>query len=161
MNSSNEELISSINRLLEKLHQAGGDKHGSAVINIYEKGSLHVDHVDNQYFYGDKWQEAPDRTANDQPSTLPAALNTEKAKLLLKKAQDAGYLDTNYQPTISRTQSALLATAISIQLNIKHRWKVFETLWNRKNIRSDYSQALNQKNSLEFQEELKQLFNFN
>ena len=157
MNSSNEELISSINRLLEKLHQAGGDKHGSAVINIYEKGSLHVDHVDNQYFYGDKWQEAPDRTANDQPSTLPAALNTEKAKLLLKKAQDAGYLDTNYQPTISRTQSALLANAIANQLGIKGRWKAFETLWGRKNIRSDYNLALTQKQSFCFLDKFKQL----
>ena len=27
------------------------------MINIYEKGSLHVDHVDNQYF-GDKWAKA-------------------------------------------------------------------------------------------------------
>ena len=43
------------NELLEQLHRKNKDHQGSTVINIYGKGSLHVDHVDNQYFYGDKW----------------------------------------------------------------------------------------------------------
>ena len=36
------------NELLEQLHQKEKDHQGSTVINIYGKGSLHVDHVDNQ-----------------------------------------------------------------------------------------------------------------
>ena len=43
------------NELLEQLHRKSKNHQGSTVINIYGKGSLHVDHVDNQYFYGDKW----------------------------------------------------------------------------------------------------------
>ena len=58
------------NELLEQLHQKEKDHQGSTVINIYGKGSLHVDHVDNQYLYGDKWVKALQNkvVADDQPS---------------------------------------------------------------------------------------------
>ena len=59
MNFENdEEALGFINRLLERLHQADFTNHGSTVINIYEKGSMHIDRVDNQIFYGDKWSKA-------------------------------------------------------------------------------------------------------
>ena len=77
---------------------------------------------------------------------------------LWQKAQRAGFVDENYQPTISRTQSALLADAMAERLGIREKWKVFEALWNRKNIYRDYYESLNQKKSLEFQDELKMLF---
>ena len=75
-----------------------------------------------------------------------------------QKVQDAGYVDANYQPLISRTQAALLADAIAERLGIKEKWKVFESLWNRKYMRSDYNLALTRKGSLDFQDELKRLF---
>jgi hypothetical protein len=77
---------------------------------------------------------------------------------LWKKAQEAGYVDENYQPLISRTQSALLADAMAERLGIREKWKVFETLWNRKNMYRDYYQALGQKKSLAFQDQLKARF---
>ena len=77
--------------------------------------------------------------------------------VLWKKAQDAGYVDANYQPLISRTQAALLADAMAERLGIKEKWKVFEGLWNRKYMRSDYNLALTRKRTLDFQDELKQL----
>ena len=49
------DVLKKLNELLEQLHQKSKNHQGSTVINIYGKGSLHVDHVDNQYFYGDKW----------------------------------------------------------------------------------------------------------
>ena len=57
MEFNDDEIVALLNRLLEKLHQADSNNQGSTVINIYGKGSLHVDHVDNQNFYGDKWTE--------------------------------------------------------------------------------------------------------
>ena len=75
--------------------------------------------------------------------------------VLWKKAQDAGYVDENYQPKISRTQAAILANAIAVQLNIKQRWKVFEKFWNRKNMRNDYYTALYQQQYSDFMDELK------
>ena len=90
---------------------------------------------------------------------LPAELSTNKAMVLWKKAQDAGFVDEHYQPLISRTQAALLADAIANRLNIKQRWKVFEILWNRKSIRSDYYRALYQKQYSDFIDEINKNLN--
>ena len=67
------DVLKMVNVLLEQLHQKEKDHQGSTVINIYGKGSLHVDHVDNQYFYGDKWVKAHQNkvVADDQPSAEP------------------------------------------------------------------------------------------
>ena len=73
MEFNDDEIVALLNRLLEKLHQADGNNQGSIVLNIYGKGSLHVDHVDNQYLYGDKWIKALQNkvVADDQPSAEP------------------------------------------------------------------------------------------
>lgn len=55
MNINDEEGLGFINRLLEQLHQADYKLLGSIVLNIYKPGSWHVDRVENQHFYGDKW----------------------------------------------------------------------------------------------------------
>ena len=64
------DVLKMVNELLEQLHRKDKDHQGGIVFNIYEKGSLHVDHVDNQYFYGDKWIKALQNKviADDQPS---------------------------------------------------------------------------------------------
>ena len=90
-------------------------------------------------------------------TVLPDALSTEEAMVLWEKVQRAGYVDDNYQPLISRTQSALLADTMAKQLGISEKWKVFETLWNRKNMYRDYYKALNLLQSLTFQDEIKRL----
>jgi hypothetical protein len=92
-----------------------------------------------------------------EPSHLPEVLASDEAMALWKKAQTAGWVDANYQPLISRTQSALLADAIAERLGIREKWKTFETLWNRKNMRSDYNLALRQQQSLDFLTELKRM----
>ena len=89
---------------------------------------------------------------------LPQALATDKAMALWKKVQKAGWIDENYQPKISRTQAALLADAMAERLGIREKWKTFETLWNRKNMYRDYYQALDQRKTLYFQEEIKKAF---
>ena len=167
MEFNDDEIVGLLNRLLEMLHQTDGNNQGSIVFNVYSSGSLHVDHVDTQNFYGDacpKTKTLPDppcvgREKGDiDTPTLPAPLGTEQAMVLWRKAQDAGYVDANYQPLISRTQAALLADAMTERLGIKEKWKVFEGLWNRKYMRSDYNLALTRKRTLDFQDELKQLF---
>ena len=161
------DVLKMVNELLEQLHRKDMDHQGSIVLNIYEKGSLHVDHVDTQNFYGDacpKKKTLPDppcvgREKGDiDTSTLPASLCTEQAMALWRKAQAAGWIDDNYQPLISRTQAALLADAMAERLGIKEKWKVFEGLWNRKNMYHDYYRAMEQQQSLAFQDTLKQLF---
>ena len=157
MNYSDDELIALINRLLEELHQAdGNNKKGSTVINIFNKGSQHVDKIEKQIIYTD----AASKLVKDNKATppdLPPSLSTDKAMVLWKKAQDAGYVDENYQPLISRTQAAILANTIVRILGLRPKWKLFEILWNRRDMYHDYYQALNQKQSLAFQDKLKEL----
>jgi hypothetical protein len=142
-----------LNDLLEQLHRAEHQQPGSNIINIYASGSQHID---NQYVFDGK--VLAKRPVSDGSRELPDVLRTDKAMLLWQKVQDAGYIDEHYQPTISRTQSALLADAMAERPGIKEKWKVFEGLWNRKYMRSDYNLALTQQQSYEFQDELKRLF---
>ena len=98
------------------------------------------------------------QTQNCAPGELPKVLATDKAMGLWEKAQQAGYVDENYQPLISRSQAALLADAMAEQLGIRNnKWKVFEALWNRKYMRNDYNLALSQQQSIDFQDELKEV----
>ena len=89
---------------------------------------------------------------------LPEVLRLPKAIRLLEKARIAGYLDDNYQPTTSKTFSALLANGIAERLEIRNKWKVFEEFWDRKNMYKDYFDAVNQKQSPENQKAVYKLF---
>lgn len=76
---------------------------------------------------------------------------------LWEKLMQAGMLDENGLPTVSRPQAALIADMLSTRLGIANKWKTFEQLWHRNNMRSDYNTALEQKKSLQFQEKLKNI----
>ena len=149
------DVLKKVNELLERVHRADKDHQGSPVINIYGKGSQHID---NQINIGKTHPDPPCLGREKSAGDLANELTTDKAIGLWKKAQEAGYVDENYQPLISRTQAALLADAMAERLGIKEKWKVFEGLWNRKYMRSDYNLALTRKGSLDFQDELKLLF---
>ena len=148
------EVLKKLKELLERLNQAESNHHGSTVINVYEKGSLHVDHVEHL----DACYQRDARKDEGKGTTLPEALSTEEAMALWRKAQEAGYVDENYQPKISRTQAALLADAMAERLGIRNKWKVFEKLWNRTKMYKDYYEAVEQKQYLPFLDKLKQVF---
>ena len=151
---------------------------GCIVLNIFEAGSQHVDHVENQYIGAYAQQPTPNPShcvphsiakphshgENLQVGerggevTLPEVLATDEAIVLWKKAQAAGWVDANYQPLISRTQAALLADAMAEKLGIRQKWKTFETLWKRKNMYRDYYKSLNLQQSLVFQDKIKKIF---
>ena len=154
MNFDNdEESLGFINRLLERLHQADFINHGSKIELVYvAPGGQHVETQIIAYPH-------PLPKGREKGSgNLPEVLATNEAMALWKKVEKAGYVDADYQPLLSRTQSALLADAMAERLGIREKWKVFEALWNRKNMRGDYTRAMNQLQSLEFQDELKRLF---
>ncbi len=149
------EVLKMLNELLEQMHRTGHINQGSKIEVVYVASG--GQHVETQVNIG---------TASPQPlpkgkevgKPLPEALSTEAAMALWKKVQRAGYVDADYQPLISRTQSALLADAMAERLGIREKWKVFEALWNRKNMYRDYYKALNLRQSLAFQDEIKKLF---
>ena len=155
MNFNNDnEVLDFFYRLLDMLHQADLQNFGSHIQLVYvAPGAQHVDHIQTQYF-GERHSAAL-HPVPQKHSELPEALATPQAMLLWQKAQQAGYVDEHYQPLLSRTQAALLADAMAERLGIKEKWKVFESFWHRKNMYKDYYDALNQKQSLVFQDSMK------
>ena len=139
--SENE--LALLNRLLEQLHQADYKVLGSIEINVYVRSR------ESKEGY---------REGKEGVEEMPEALRTEAAMALWEKMQAAGYIDEDYQPLLSRSQSALLADAMAERLGIKEKWKVFETLWQRRNMYRDYYKALNLQQSLTFQDKIKRLF---
>ena len=100
-----------------------------------------------------------DDTAPAEPeAVLPPELRTEKAMKIWKRAQKANIIDDHYQPCVSRTSSAVFAEKMARYLGIDPKWKVFETLWNRKNMRADYNEALGQKKTTKLLDQLKIIF---
>ena len=153
------------------------EREKSIQINIYEKGSQHIDTQINwgasppahasppapaspltplQLARGTLGERGVD--SSEKTKGLPEVLATDRAMRLWEKGRQAGYVDECYQPLLSRTQSALLADAMAERLGIKEKWKVFEELWQRKYMRNDYNLALTQRQSYKFQDDLKQLF---
>ena len=149
------DVLKKLDELLELLHQKNHISQGSIVFNIYGKGSQHID---NQINIGKTHPDPPCLGREKSAGDLPHELATDKAMVLWKKAQEAGYVDEHFQPLISRTQAALLADTMADRLSIKEKWKMFEGLWNRNNMYNDYYRSMNQQQSLKFQDELKQLF---
>ena len=162
MNINDDEALGFINRLLERLHQADLTNFGSHLQIVYVASG--AQHIETQINVGEKTLHKSE-TLPSPPCVgrkkamgdLPEVLCTEAAMVLWKKAQAARWVDANYQPLISRTQAALLADAMAERLGIREKWKVFEGLWHRKYMRSDYNLALTRKVSLDFQNELKRL----
>ena len=158
MNLNDDEAIGLINRLLEGLHQADLTNFGSHLQIVYvASGAQHVETQINMGAYPQPLPKGKGVDGAEASKSLPEVLATEAAMALWKKAQAAGWVDANYQPLISRTQAALLADAMADRLGIREKWKVFEGLWHRKYMRSDYNLALTRKVSLDFQNELKRL----
>ena len=148
------DVLKKVNELLEHVHRKDKNHQGSPVF-IYALGSQYVD---TQINIGETLPVPPCVGREKGTGELPDELATDEAMVLWRKAQQAGYINEHYQPLLSRTQAALLADAMAERLGIKEKWKVFEALWHRKYMRSDYNLALTRKGSLDFQDELKQLF---
>ena len=149
------EAIGLINHLLDGLHPADLTNFGSHLQIVYVASG--GQHVENQINIGKTLPSPPSVGKEKGVSDLPDVLATDGAMALWKKAQAAGWVDANYQPLISRTQSALLADAMAERLGIREKWKTFETLWKRKNMYRDYYQAQDQRKTLFFQDEIKKI----
>ena len=160
------DVLKMVNELLEQLHRKDKDHQGSPVF-IYAPGSQYVDKQFNIGAYPQPHKPPPltpsprgegGVDSAEASKSLPEVLATDEAMALWRKAQQAGYVDEHYQPLLSRTQAALLADAMAERLRIKEKWKVYGDLWKRNNMRGDYTRAMNQRQSLDFQDKLKRLF---
>ena len=140
------------------------ENHEKSVVNHYEAGS------NCQVFNGDITGcvfAMPGATVTQQPvmtaphkrppQELPEQYEALTTSAPWQRAQEAGLIGADGQPTGTRTEAALLANVLAAKLHIANKWKFFEVLWHRNNMRGDYNTALNQMKSLEFQERLKNI----
>lgn len=89
---------------------------------------------------------------------LLAPLHTERAMVMWKVLQSRNLIDEHLQPVgLSRTEAAMLAYMMADRLGIRNKWKTFEALWNRRYMRNDFNDALEQKKNLEWQDVIKLL----
>ena len=128
-------------------------KIGTVIGDVIEAGG--VKNVTNNYF-GQK-PDGEDKDVHLSTDDIPEKLKTPEAEELMEDLVDAGLLTEDWQPTVSRPESALMADMLARKLGIDHKWKLFEQLWHRQNMRNDYNTALEQKKSLLFQEKLKNI----
>ena len=122
--------------------------------NIYVQGS-YVDIHDNEVvnLSVDKAQvRVGDQQVLAQASDVPEVLADSEQ---WQKVMQAGLVDADGQPTVSRTEAAMIADMLADRLGIANKWKFFEQLWHRNNMRGDYNTALDQRKTLKFQERLK------
>ena len=122
--------------------------------NIYVQGS-YVDIHDNEVvnLSVDKAQvRVGDQQLQAQASDVPEVLADSEQ---WQKVMQAGLVDADGQPTVSRTEAAMIADMLADRLGIANKWKFFEQLWHRNNMRGDYNTALDQRKTLKFQEQLK------
>lgn len=122
--------------------------------NIYVQGS-YVDIHDNEVvnLSVDKAQvRVGDQQVLSQQSDVPEVLADSEQ---WQKVMQAGLVDADGQPTVSRTEAAMIADMLADRLGIANKWKFFEQLWHRNNMRGDYNTALDQRKTLKFQERLK------
>ena len=122
--------------------------------NIYVQGS-YVDIHDNEVvnLSVDKAQvRVGDHQVLAHQSDVPEVLADSEQ---WQKVMQAGLVDADGQPTVSRTEAAMIADMLADRLGIANKWKFFEQLWHRNNMRGDYNTALDQRKTLKFQERLK------
>ena len=115
------------------------DVHDNEVVNLsIEKATVKVG--ENGTAVG---ESAAGAEEGEQP--VPEALRGEQAKRIVERLVGAGLLNQAWQPVgLSRPQAAIVADCVAEQLQIRNKWKTFEQLWHRNNLRNDYNTALSE-----------------
>lgn len=109
----------------------------------------------------------PNGKAQPAPKgVLPPKLASGRAMFMWRILQQEGLIDGDYQPVgLSRTMSAVLANEMIIRLSteterlmgIDDKWKPFEQLWDRNNMKADYNHAMNLAKTRHFLDRLNRL----
>lgn len=122
-------------------------KIGTVNGDVIEAGG--VKNVTNNYYSEQETKPSEDLKVETE---VPAELAESN---LWKKVQEAGLVDADGQPTVSRTEAAILADILLEKMGKEHEWTLFEKMWNRKNMRNDWQAALELKKYDEVHERMK------
>ena len=114
--NTEDEVLDFLSRLLERLQQAGGDNHsGSPLTFVYvAKGGQNVDHVDNQYFYGDKYLKQSNSSSQGVSTTAHFSDDTPLSSLFRKtRHEELRKIIESWRPYLIGDNTTVDALAIT------------------------------------------------
>lgn len=88
---------------------------------------------------------------------IPEALSTPQARSLFAKLLEANILDEDWQPVgLSNCEKGTLIDYIAEELDIRHKWKLFGTMWNMdsETLRTSKVRGLDQDKTWKFRAKL-------
>lgn len=116
--------------------------------------------------------EAPQPGSTARPAAdgqgggpLTGILDSQRARRILQRLQQAGLLDESLQPVkLTRREVALMAERINFMLSGENErllgsrsWKPYEALWRRKNMKADYRHAGDSEKTPDFLQRLQRI----
>ena len=88
---------------------------------------------------------------------LPDVLSTPQAQTLFAKLHSAGLLDKGWKPIgLSNSEKGTLIDYIAETIDIRHKWKLFGTLWkvDSETLRTAKARGLDQDKTWKFRQRL-------
>ncbi len=134
----------------------------SNYLNLSDYDKFSISYLEEALrLYNQMMKEVLSQVAEQNDDKEMNILKQPAAMVLWEKLQKAGIVDEHLMPTgkMSNTQLTIVAVEVCALLNLKFKWKWFEKLWNKKNLRGYNSRSLNQENSFLFREEIRQILN--
>lgn len=101
-------------------------------------------------------QEAASEGEEDK-FELPDVLSTPQAQALFAKLHSAGLLGEGWQPVgLSNSEKGTLIEYMAEELDIRHKWKLFGTLWkvDSETLRTAKARGLDQDKTWKFRQRL-------
>ena len=89
---------------------------------------------------------------------VPQCLQTEKAKIIFKKAIEAGFMNEDYSFNGTKYQMAYFADKAYNKLKLEYRWKHFQELWSVKNLSQTRHESIERFGHVPKQDEIDSIF---
>lgn len=147
--------------LLEKILKSGITVQGDFVMEKQvenEIGNVEAGGIGIQINHGAQ-QPKPNKARVDGDDDILSPINTPEAQQLWEKAIDAGWVDTDRQPTnrlSTKASMAVFANVMIEKLNIPQPAYVpFEALWNVTGLQNSYSSGNAYDKNNKLKEEIK------
>ena len=126
----------------------------------YSKGFFDYLEDDNRTFikgYCDNYFEYIKRYGVNTQE-VPQCLQTEEAKIIFKKAIEAGFMNEDYSFNGTKYQMAYFADKAYIKLKLEYRWKHFQELWSVTNLSQTRHESIERFGHVPKQDEIDSIF---
>lgn len=146
--------------LLEKILKGGITVQGDLVMEKHvenEIGNVEAGGIGIQINHGA--QQPQPKKGYDGDADVLSHINTPEAQQLWEKAQDAGWVDAERQPTerlSTKAAKAVLANVMIELLNIPQpSYEPFEALWGETDLRGSYSSGNSYSKNIDLKTKIK------